>query len=462
MDIEFLRPAGVVTGSCYLIRCGDRQVLLECGQIQGDRDAEALNRAPFEFDLQKIDAVILSHAHIDHSGRLPLLVREGFRGPIHTHHATGDLCSIMLRDSAWLHERDAEQDNRHRARRGEPPVDPLYTREDAAAAMRLFQGHEYGQRVTVAPGIDVRFVDAGHILGAAIVEFWLEEAGEQRKLVFSGDLGFDQGPIMAGPETVGEADLVLLESTYGDRLHRPSEQTIDEMRTIFRSARSAHGNVIIPAFAVGRTQDLLHLMAQHYDDWQLEGWQVFLDSPMAIEATEVYARFRHLFSARLFDEANAVPLLRNLQMSETPEESMAINAMQSGAIVIAGSGMCTGGRVMHHLKHNLWRDECHIVIVGFQAYGTLGRRLVDGAEYIRLWGKTIRVNAAIHTVGGLSAHADQRGLLQWYGAFANTPRVCLVHGEEKAQKALSHMLRSEFGADVSIPAQHARADLLAL
>ena len=451
MDIEFLREAGEVTGSCYLIRCGERRVLLECGQIQGDRDAEELNRTPFPFDPGEIDAVVLSHAHIDHSGRLPLLVKEGYSGPVHTHHATRELCSIMLKDSAYLHEKDAEIDSRKRARRGLPPVEPLYTREHAEEAMKLFRGHEYGERIMLCPGIELRFVDAGHILGAAIVELWLAERGTRRKIVFSGDLGFDKGPVMAQPETVTEADLVLLESTYGDRDHRSPEATLEELKAVFHSARGSGGNVIIPAFAVGRTQDLIHLMAEHFDDWRLGDWQVFLDSPMAIEATEVYSRFRHLYDARLFDYGRPVPALRNLAMSRTPEDSMAINRMTSGAIVIAGSGMCTGGRILHHLKFNLWRPECHVVIVGYQAHGTLGRRLVDGVEYVRIWGETIRANARIHTVGGLSAHADQKGLLAWYGQFRDRPPVCLVHGEQDAQAALAKALRVSFGVKARIP-----------
>ena len=451
MDIEFLRNAGEVTGSCYLLRCGERRILLECGQYQGDEEQEELNRTEFPFDPGELDAVVLSHAHIDHSGRLPLLVSEGYGGPIHTHHATRELCSIMLRDSAWLHQKDAEMLNRRRARKGMNAIKPLFTMADAEKAIHQFRGHEYGERVSLFPGIEVRFVDAGHILGAAIVEIWLTEGERTRKVVFSGDLGFDQGPVMAPPETVAEADLVLLESTYGDRQHRSPEDTLAELKSIFLAANDKGGNIIIPAFAVGRTQDLLHLMSQHFHEWRLKDWQVFLDSPMAIEATEIYSRFRHLYEARLFQYGRDVPLLSNLAMSRTAQDSMAINRIESGAIVIAGSGMCTGGRVVHHLKHNLWRNECHLLIVGYQARGTLGRRIVDGSEYVRIHGDSIRVNAAVHTVGGLSAHADQQGLIEWYGAFRNRPRACLVHGEEDAQQALARALRKQFDADVSIP-----------
>ena len=459
MEIEFLREAGEVTGSCYLIRCGQHQVLLECGQIQGDRDAEELNRAPFPFDPGQIDAVVLSHAHIDHSGRLPLLVKAGYAGPVHTHHATRELCTIMLADSAYLHEKDAEIESRKRARKGLPPVEPLYTQEHAEAVMHLFRGHEYGERVSLLPGIELRLRDAGHILGAAVVELWLEDSGVRRKLVFSGDLGFEGSPVMSQPETVDEADLVLLESTYGDREHRSPDATLEELKSVFLSARKSGGNVIIPAFAVGRTQDLIYLMTEHFDAWRLGDWRVFLDSPMAIEATEVYSRFRHLYSARLFAHGRPVPVLQNLAMSRTPEDSMAINRMESGAVVIAGSGMCSGGRIMHHLKHNLWRSECHIVIVGYQARGTLGRRLVDGAEYVKIWGETIRVNANIHTVGGLSAHADRNGLLGWYDRFSGWPPVCLVHGEQDAQAALAKALQTRFGVAARIPVYRERLNL---
>jgi len=273
----------------------------------------------------------------------------------------------------------------------------------------------------------------------------------KRKLVFSGDLGFPAAPVMEDPAQIEHADLVLMESTYGDRLHRSFKDTLTELGQVFADAERHKGNVIIPAFAVGRTQDLLYLLAEHFEEWKIGGWRVFLDSPMAIEATEVYARFRYLYGAKLFRDGGDRPQLRNLVATKTSEESMAVNRIESGAIIIAGSGMCTGGRVLHHLKHNLWRSQCHVVIVGYQPTGTLGRRLVDGVEYIRLWRQTIKVNAKIHTIGGLSAHADQSGLLDWYAGFKNRPPVCLVHGERAAQEVLAERLRLDHGADVSLP-----------
>jgi metallo-beta-lactamase family protein len=443
MEIRFLGAAQEVTGSCYLIRTAQATVLLECGQIQGSRSNEARNREPLPVPVQEIDAVVLSHAHIDHSGRLPLLLRQGYDGPIHTHHATRALCEIMLRDSAYLHEKDAEWENRKRQRRGDPLVEPLYTREDAELVMHSFHGMEFGEIRDVAPGVRVRLGRAGHILGAAIVELWVSEKGASRKVVFSGDLGYDSAPIMGGPAGIEEADVVIMESTYGDRDHRAYDATLEELAGVFATAERNKGNIIIPAFAVGRTQDLLYLMSQHFDEWGIGRWHVYLDSPMAIQATEVYAKFQHLYDAPVFAADDDKPALANVIATRTSEESMALNGIESGAIIIAGSGMCTGGRVLHHLKHNLWKSRCHVVIVGYQAHGTLGRKLVDKAEYVQLWGEDIRVNAAIHTVGGLSAHADQSGLLAWYDAFKSRPPVYLVHGEDEAQRLLAAALHDK-------------------
>jgi len=451
MKLTFLGAAGAVTGSCYLLQTSRATLLLECGQIQGSPTEEALNRLPLPVPWDSIDAIVLSHAHIDHSGRLPLSRREGYDGPVYTNDATRALCDVMLRDSAYLHEKDADWENRKRRRKGLPLVRPLYTRADAKSVMGQFVGLEYGERREILPGIEVRLNDAGHILGAAIVELWLEDEGVRRKLVFSGDLGYANAPVMNVPAAVTDADLVMLESTYGDRNHRSFESTLDELRTIFRTAASMRGNVLIPAFAVGRTQDLLYLMSEHYADWRLDRWQVILDSPMAIEATAIYSGFRRLYRAEIFRDGQNWPALPNFAATRSSDESMALNRIESGAIIIAGSGMCTGGRIRHHLKHNVWRPECHVVMIGFQAQGTLGRKLVDKAPWIRLWQETIRVNASIHTVGGLSAHADQDGLLDWYGNFRSNPPVYLVHGEEKARLALTDKLEERYGVEARRP-----------
>lgn len=455
MQISFYGAAGEVTGSCHLVELDGRRILLDCGLIQGARRDEERNREPFPFDPGKIDVVILSHAHIDHSGRIPLLMRSGFSGPVYTHHASKDLCRIMLKDAGYLAERDAEWENRKRQRKGLKPVEPLFTMQDATDAMKRFCGLPYDKKKKIAPGITIRFLDAGHILGSAIVEVWLESHGEQRKIVFSGDLGQKGAPILRDPTPVGEADLVVMESTYGDRLHRSREQTRKEIEEVIAETRGARGNILIPAFAVGRTQDILYHFARNYEAWGLDDWRIFLDSPMAIQATDVYLRHSNLYdrqAAELWEENSRQPLLPNLTLSRTGRQSMQLNRIRSGAIIIAGSGMCNGGRIRHHLKHNVWRDNCHIVIVGFQARGTLGRALIDGAKHIRLWGETIKVEAKIHTIGGLSAHADQAGLMEWYGRFRERPPLMLVHGEPDASEALY----TELGKTVNAPVRVAR------
>ncbi len=453
MHIEFHGAAGEVTGSCYLIDVNGKRLLLDCGMIQGRAEDEARNRQPFPFDPSSIDAIVLSHAHIDHSGRIPLLVKSGFAGPVYTHRATRDLCRIMLKDSAYLSERDAQWENRKRERKHLPLVDALYTVAEADTALTQFKGIRYGTRKKIFPGVSMRLSDAGHILGAAIVELWLEENGIRRKLVFSGDLGHNGAPILRDVTSIGDADFVLMESTYGDRLHRSLEDTKQELVDILAAADSSHGNILIPAFAVGRSQELLYLFAKHFKEWALERWQIFLDSPMAIQATEVYARHNDLYdpeATRLWRQNRMRALLPNLHFTRTANQSMALNKVRSGAIIIAGSGMCSGGRIKHHFKHNIWRKNCHIVISGFQAQGTLGRRLVDGARRIRLWGEAINVAAEIHTLGGLSAHADQNGLVDWYAGFCRKPSVMLVHGEAQAAQALGKRLRADLHAPVRI------------
>jgi metallo-beta-lactamase family protein len=463
MDIQFHGATREVTGSCFLVRAGARQLLIDCGLIQGAPADEARNRQPFPFNPTDLDAVILTHAHLDHSGRLPLLVKAGFRGPVYTHRATRDLCQIMLKDAASLNEKDAEHENRRRLRQGKRLVEPMYTRQDAEKAMRQFQALDYDTERELLPGVRLRLRDAGHILGSAIVELWLEENGSRRKIVFSGDLGHADAPILRDPETVREADLVILESTYGDREHRPWDETIAELGEVFREAQRDEGNILIPAFAIGRSQELLYFLKQHGREWGIDQWTVFLDSPMAIEATEVYGHHWKLFDAEAHQrrkKAGDPFSMPNLHFSRTAAQSMAINRVRSGAIVIAGSGMCDGGRIRHHFKHNLWREQCHVIFAGFQARGTLGRRIVDGAQTIKLWNETIRVAARIHTVGGLSAHAGQSGLLNWYRNFERHPAVALVHGEPEPMEVLARRLHS-LHANVLMPKAGELIDLLA-
>ncbi len=454
MKLQFLGATREVTGSCYLLSLGNTKILIECGLIQGSGEHERHNHDAFRFDSKEVDAVVVTHAHIDHSGRLPLLVKRGYQGPIYTHRATVDLCEVMLADSAYLQEKEAEWQNRDHGGSGRERVEPLYTRDDAARTQGSFRALEYGSPQEIADGVRVTMHDAGHILGSAIAELEVTENGRTRRIVFSGDLGHRGAPILRDPAILSRADLVVMESTYGDRLHRSWQDTWLEMGEIISNARSERGNILIPAFTVGRTQELLYVFNQNSEKWGLGDWRIFLDSPMGIAATGIYERHAKVYDRRaaefntrhhgLFD-------LPNLYMSETPKESMVINQIRSGAIVIAGSGMCTGGRIKHHLKHNIWREACHVMIVGFQARGTPGRALVDGASRIRLWGKDFDVAAKIHTIGGLSAHADQRGLLDWYAGFDDKPPVCLVHGEPESMDALADKLTKDYDAKVTRP-----------
>ncbi|HDP89898.1 MAG TPA: MBL fold metallo-hydrolase [Thioalkalivibrio sp.] len=453
MKLTVFGAAGEVTGSAHLIEIGGHRVLFDCGLIQGSPKDEARNAEPFPFNPQSLDAVVLSHAHIDHSGRLPLLVKNGFRGKIYTQRASRDLCKIMLKDAAFLNERDVEWENRKRERKGLPLLEPLYSVEDAAATMRQFRAIDYDGEVDIVRGLRIRLRDAGHILGSAIVEIWLSEQGVEKKLVFSGDLGQKNMPILRDPSIVTEADLVLLESTYGDREHRSDVDTLEEIRLAIKAAADAGGNLLIPSFAVGRAQDILYLFGKHYDEWELDRWEIFLDSPMAIEATRVYMEHDDLYDAEareLWKQHKAESLLPNFHWSHTAKQSMKLNNVRSGMIVIAGSGMCTGGRIRHHLKHNLWRRNTHIIFPGFQAQGTPGRAIVDGADFIQLWGETVRVEATVHTINGLSAHADRHGLAEWYGHFEGRPPVLLVHGEATAQEAFAEHLRQTAQAPVKI------------
>lgn len=464
MELEFYGATGEVTGSCHILRIGGRQVLLECGLVQGSRQKQARNRDDFPFDPQKIDAVVLSHAHIDHSGRLPLLVQRGFRGPIYAQSATVDFCKIMLEDSARIAQGDAETENRKRARKDLPQVIPLYTVSDVERTLRQFVPLPYDSKQDILPGVSICFQDAGHILGSACVEVGLHAGGISRKLVFSGDLGQYNKPILRDPTALTDADLVIMECTYGDRLHREYEATIAEIAAIIADADHRRGNILIPSFAVGRSQELLYLFSKYYAAWQLHRWKIFLDSPMAIRASEVYWNNDKLYDqeARTMREGlDGMRPLPNLTLSKSPAQSQRINRMRSGALIIAGSGMCEGGRIVHHLKHNVWRRECEVIIVGYQAEGTLGRRLVDGNAYVRIHHEAIRVQARIHTIGGLSAHGDQNDLLRWYGSFRPAPPVYLVHGEARAAQGLVNRLRREGAPAATIAARGMRVDLRA-
>jgi len=453
MHVQCLGAVEHVTGSCHLVQAGDFRILLDCGLIQGRRRDDALNADPFPFDVSRIDAVVLSHAHIDHSGRIPLLVKRGYTGPVFAQTATRALCEIMLRDSANIHEQDAERINRRRKKDNLEPLEPLYTSADADLAIGQFRSKRYHRKFDVTPGIRARFRDAGHILGSAIVELWLTEGNEARKLVFSGDLGHADAPVLRDPDFIKTADLVLMESTYGDRDHRSWDETLAEVKEIADITSSAKGNILIPAFAVGRSQLLLYWMARNIKEARLENWQIFLDSSLAIRATRVYERFINLLDEQaqsLWRDIEIKKSVPNLHFTRTADQSRELNYLRSGAIIIAGSGMCTGGRIRHHLMRNITRPECHIVIVGYQAAGTPGRRLVEGAKTLRLFGEEYPVRARVHTIGGLSAHAGQRALINWYDQFRERPPLVLVHGEVPAQEKLKALIQKELAAPVHI------------
>ena len=456
--ITFYGAAQEVTGSCHLLEApGLGRILLDCGMHQGGDAVERIQDEQFAFDPASIDAVVLSHAHLDHSGMLPRLCKEGFSGPIYCTRATADLLEIMLKDSVGLYLRDLERTNLRNSRRGKPLLEPIYTQDDVETVLTLCQGHRYTESIPLGEGGSLCFYDAGHILGSAIVEICLQDKGQEKRLVFSGDLGKADSVLMNVPARPGKADVLLVESTYGDRDHRGEEDTVVQLRDILRETWRAGGSVMIPAFAVGRTQDILFHLGCLYHAGELDHWEVFLDSPMAIAVTRVYDRWlklldgddvRHLSDE---DKNSLEKFLPTLNMASSTDESMAINRIKGGAIIIAGSGMCTGGRIRHHFKQRIWDDRNTVVFTGYQARGTLGRILVDGARNIKMFGDDYVVKARIETLGGLSAHAGQRELLEWIDSFQPRPRTVLVHGEAQAQDVLADKLWHEQHLKVEIP-----------
>jgi metallo-beta-lactamase family protein len=463
--LSFIGAAQEVTGSCFLVEADGVRFLVDCGMFQGGREARERNLKAWPFDPRQIDFVLLTHAHIDHSGLLPRLCALGFTGPIFTTAATADLLSVMLLDSAFIQESEWARSQRRRSRQpGTPAMPLLYTVAQAEACLEQLQGVPYDEDVQPHPVVRCRFRDAGHVLGSAIIEVWVSEGPAARKLVFSGDLGQPGRPIVRDPAQIDDADVLVVESTYGNRLHRPLQQTIDELvGVIDDTLRRRQGNIIIPAFALGRTQEVLHLLLDLCRQGRLPRLQVFVDSPMAHKVTEITWRRKEF----LDDDSRALLSLRrshadwlDLRFTRSVAESMALNQVRAGAIIIAASGMCDAGRIKHHLRHHLGRPECAVVIIGFQAVGTLGRRLVDGDKHVRLFGEDVRVRAAIHTIGGLSAHADQAALLQWLGAFRQPPQRCfVVHGEAQTACGFAERIAADFGWRVEAPTAGAVADL---
>lgn len=465
MKLTFYGAAKSVTGSCYLTECGGKRVLVDCGLQQGrdERDNREL-----EFSPSLIDAVILTHAHIDHSGRLPLLAKLGFRGAIHCTRLTAQLLSIMLRDSAHIQESDAQWENRKGSRAGREPVEPLYTLADAEAALALVVPCEYGQTVEVTDGVRARFTDAGHLLGSASAELWLTEGGQERTVVFSGDIGNKDQPIIRDPQYIHRADYVVTESTYGGRLHQGNGRYKEELASIIDETLGSGGNVIIPSFAVGRTQELLYFIREMKEEGlvkRVPNFQVVVDSPLAREATKIYSGDLHGYlddeALELVKDGEALFTFPGLTLVEGSEESKALNMDKTPKVIISASGMCDAGRVRHHLKHNLWRRESAVVFVGYQAEGSLGRRLLDGAETVKLFGETIAVQAKITKCEGLSAHADENGLLAWIDAFSPPPsEVFVTHGEAETAEGYAHTLRSR-GLSAHAPDHTEVYDLLA-
>ncbi|MFZ5555929.1 MAG: MBL fold metallo-hydrolase RNA specificity domain-containing protein [Pseudomonadota bacterium] len=461
MRLTFLGAAGEVTGSSFLVDAGGLRFLVDCGLFQGGRDAEAKNRDALAFDPGSIDFVLLTHAHIDHSGLLPRLAALGYRGPIYATAATADLLGVMLPDAAFIQEKEAERATaeRHRRRGRGRDAAPLYTVTQANAALRLLKPVAYDAEVRPHPRVRCVFRDAGHILGSAVIEVWVDADGGHRKLVFSGDLGQRGHPIVRDPTQVENADVLVMESTYGDRLHKRMPETLDELaHAVTDTIAHKQGNVIVPAFAVGRTQDLLFLLAQLHRDERIPDVDVYVDSPLALAATQVTLKHRSLF-----DEEAARTLAWLLERRGQPrihfaqevEESIALNHIRQGAIIISASGMCEAGRIKYHLKFNLPRRECTILISGFQAEGTLGRRLVDRTKRVRIFGEEVPVKADIYTIGGLSAHADRDDLLAWLGHFRKPPRATyIVHGEAGAAAAFQATLRERLGWHAETPARN--------
>jgi metallo-beta-lactamase family protein len=453
--VTCLGGVGTVTGSCYLVESVDgKKVLVDCGLFQGGKQMDERNWQDWGFDPKQIKTLFLTHAHIDHSGKIPKLVRDGFQGQIITSPPTAELCGIMLLDAAHIQEMDAEWQTRKNKRQARGGIEPLYTTEDAEAALKLLRPVERDQIIEPEPGIKARLRNAGHILGSSVLELWIDENQESVKVVFSGDLGKKNQLIVRDPHEVFDADYLFLESTYGDRLHRTFEASKAELQEAIEYAVSREQKIIIPAFAVERTQELLYILGEFHREGRLPDIPIYVDSPLAIKATKIFRKNKKYYDKEamaIVDQGYDPFNMPNLRFTETTEQSIAINKNRGSAIVIAGNGMCTAGRIKHHLKHNLWREGASLVIVGFQAQGTTGRRIVDGAKHVKIFGENVAVKAKVFTIGGFSAHADQRDLLEWVGHFESKPRVFLVHGEAGASEALSRKIQELHRLEVHIP-----------
>ena len=455
MKIQVVGAAGgEVTGSAYYVQTKSACVLVDCGLFQGGKKSEALNRPPTG-PKQKLDAVLLTHGHLDHTGRLPLLAKRGHCLPIFATPATIAMTGLILRDSARIQAGDAERQNRKRARAGEPPMEPLYNPEHAETVINCMKPVPYNEPVTVAPGIQAVWIESGHMLGSASIQLIVQEDGKQKRVVFSGDLGPKGALILKDFELFRQADLVFLESTYGDHDHRPFTETVDEFVRIVKDTVAKGGKILVPTFAVGRAQLLTSLLAWMFRKNKVRPFPIFLDSPMAIEATNIYARHRELFDEDMTRFVAERPLradLKTATLSTTAEQSKKINEQAGPCLIMAGAGMCNAGRILHHLKQNLWKPDTHVLIVGYQSRDSLGRRLVEGEKVVSIHGEKIAVKAKVHTLGGFSAHAGQTDLLTWFSALAPVkPRVILTHGEDGQRGALSQLIQSRFKLKCTLP-----------
>ena len=454
MRIQFCGASTGVTGSCHLITTEHHKILLDCGQFQGGKAMDAMNYEPFPFDPAEIDYMVLSHAHIDHCGRIPLLIKRGFKGDIYCTDATADLLEVMLKDSGYIHEKEAEWKNRKNERAGRPLVEPLYTCNDAVESLKFVKPVLYDQLIELNPEMKIVFNDAGHILGSAITELWVTEGESVSKIVFSGDLGVMDRPILRDPTIIKKADYVIMETTYGNRLHPQNSMDVKSLMEIVIKTARRGGTVVIPSFAVGRTQELIYEFNRFYENNRqyqkdLENLMVYVDSPMATTATEVFKRNAQVFD----DEMKEIitngdnPLdFKNLRFTRSTEDSIALNHNDRPKVIISASGMCEAGRIRHHLKHNLWNPKASVIFVGYQAEGTLGRLLVEGAKEVTLFGEEIQVNAEIYNLEGFSGHADRDGLLMWLGGFQKEPKhIFLVHGEPESKEDFARTVEQKLG-----------------
>ena len=464
MKLYFIGADHEVTGSCHYVEACGKRFLVDCGMEQGK---DVFENVEIPVPASQIDYVLLTHAHIDHSGLLPLLFKNGSRGEIISTFATSDLCSIMLRDSAHIQEFEAEWRNRKGRRAGKEEFVPLYTMDDALGAVELFHPCDYNQKIELTEGISIRFTDVGHLLGSASIEIWITEDGVSKKIVFSGDIGNTNQPLIKDPEYLSEADYVVMESTYGDRTHGERPDYVTELANIIQETFDRGGNVVIPAFAVGRTQEMLYFIREIKEKGLVTGhgcFKVFVDSPLAIEATNVFNKnFRACFDEDAMKLINAGinPIkFDGLNLAVSSDESRAINFDMEPKVIISASGMCDAGRIKHHLKHNLWRKECTVLFVGYQGAGTLGRALTEGANYVKLFGETIEVQAEIRKMSGISGHADKNGLLEWVNHFTPKPqKVFVVHGEDLVCESFVKCLKEEHGLDAEAPFSGAIYDL---